>query len=91
MSQPQPIDPRYVSRPPQARPKKRRNWFLRTVGLIVLLFILMLVAVPGAGARHPTEWFTRRKVAPASFRRRKSGPKPNQTGGTRAAKPLLVR
>jgi anionic cell wall polymer biosynthesis LytR-Cps2A-Psr (LCP) family protein len=46
MSQPQPIDPRYVNRPPQARPKKRRNWFLRTVGLIVLLFILMLVAVP---------------------------------------------
>jgi LCP family protein required for cell wall assembly len=46
MSQPQPNDPRYVSRPPQARPKKRRNWFLRTVGLIVLLFILMLIAVP---------------------------------------------
>src|SRR3954454_13591132 len=46
MSQPQPSDPRYVSRPPQARPKKRRNWFLRTVGLIVLLFILMLIAVP---------------------------------------------
>ncbi|TCO43971.1 LytR family transcriptional attenuator [Kribbella antiqua] len=46
MSQPQPIDPRYVSRP-QAPPKrKRRNWFLRTVGLIVLLFILMLVCVP---------------------------------------------
>ncbi|TDD27168.1 LytR family transcriptional regulator [Kribbella turkmenica] len=45
MSQPQPIDPRYVNRPP-AKPKKRRNWFLRTVGLIVLLFVLMLVAVP---------------------------------------------
>jgi len=46
MSQPQPIDPRYASRAPQAPPKKRRNWFLRTVGLIVLLFLLMLVAVP---------------------------------------------
>ena len=46
MSQPQPIDPRYANRPPQARPRKRRNWFLRTVGLIVLLFILMLVVVP---------------------------------------------
>ncbi|MEU4603815.1 LCP family protein [Kribbella sp. NPDC023972] len=45
MSQPQPIDPRYVNRPP-APPKKKRHWFLRTVGLIVLLFVLMLVAVP---------------------------------------------
>ena len=45
MSQPQPIDPRYVNRPP-AKPKKKRNWFLRTVGLIVLLFVLMLIAVP---------------------------------------------
>jgi LCP family protein required for cell wall assembly len=46
MSQPQPIDPRYVSRPQAPPKKKRRNWFLRTVGLIVLLFILMLVCVP---------------------------------------------
>ena len=46
MSQAQPIDPRSASRRPQARPKKKRNWFLRTVGLIVLLFILMLVTVP---------------------------------------------
>ena len=44
MSETQPIDPRYAN--PSRRPKKRRNWFLRTVGLIVLLFILMLVAVP---------------------------------------------
>jgi LCP family protein required for cell wall assembly len=48
MSETQPIDPRYVSRSPKSarRPKKRRNWFLRTVGLIVLLFVLMLIAVP---------------------------------------------
>lgn len=46
MSQAQPIDPRTANRRPQARPKKRRNWFLRTVGLIVLLFILMLITVP---------------------------------------------
>jgi LCP family protein required for cell wall assembly len=45
MSQPQPIDPRSVNRRPVA-PTKRRHWFLRTVGLIVLLFVLMLVAVP---------------------------------------------
>jgi LCP family protein required for cell wall assembly len=45
MSQPQPIDPRYVSRTP-ARPKKRRNWFGRILGLVVLLFLLTLVAVP---------------------------------------------
>jgi LCP family protein required for cell wall assembly len=42
MSETQPIDPRPATR----RPKKRRNWFLRAVGLIVLLFILMLVVVP---------------------------------------------
>ena len=49
MSHTQPIDPRYENPapPPVARrPKKRRNWFLRTVGLIVLLFVLMLIAVP---------------------------------------------
>ena len=44
MSETQPIDPRYAN--PSRRPKKRRNWFLRTVGLIVLLFVLMLIAVP---------------------------------------------
>jgi LCP family protein required for cell wall assembly len=44
MSETQPIDPREVN--PARRPKKRRNWFLRTVGLIVLLFVLMLIAVP---------------------------------------------
>ncbi|GAA0596942.1 LCP family protein [Kribbella sandramycini] len=46
MSQPQPIDPRFVSRPQGRRPKKRKNWFLRTVGLLLLLFVLMLVTVP---------------------------------------------
>lgn len=45
MSQPQSIDPRYVSRPP-VRPKKRRNWFARIIGLIVLLFVLTLICVP---------------------------------------------
>ncbi|TWD81796.1 LytR family transcriptional attenuator [Kribbella amoyensis] len=45
MSQPQPIDPRYVSRS-SARPKKRRNWFGRIIGLVVLLFLLTLVCVP---------------------------------------------
>lgn len=44
MSETQPIDPRQAN--PPRRPKKRRNWFLRTVGLIVLLFVLMLIAVP---------------------------------------------
>ncbi|MGW6201564.1 LCP family protein [Kribbella sp. NPDC055110] len=44
MSETQPIDPRPAN--PARRPKKRRNWFLRTVGLIVLLFVLMLIAVP---------------------------------------------
>jgi LCP family protein required for cell wall assembly len=44
MSETQPIDPRYAN--PARRPKKRRNWFLRTVGLIVLLFVLMLIGVP---------------------------------------------
>ncbi|GAA1572266.1 LCP family protein [Kribbella hippodromi] len=49
MSETQPIDPRYADRSPRPsarKPKKRRNWFLRTVGLIVLLFVLMLIAVP---------------------------------------------
>ncbi|MEV5963191.1 LCP family protein [Kribbella sp. NPDC051952] len=47
MSEAQPIDPRAgTRRPPVRRPKKRRNWFLRIVGLIVLLFILMLIVVP---------------------------------------------
>jgi LCP family protein required for cell wall assembly len=45
MSQPQSIDPRLVSRPP-VRPKKRRNWFGRIIGLIVLLFVLTLICVP---------------------------------------------
>jgi LCP family protein required for cell wall assembly len=45
MSQPQSIDPRYVSRPP-VRPKKRRNWFGRIIGLIVLLFVLSLICIP---------------------------------------------
>jgi LCP family protein required for cell wall assembly len=35
------MDPRYAR-----RPKKRKNWFLRTLGLLILLFALMLVAVP---------------------------------------------
>jgi LCP family protein required for cell wall assembly len=46
MSQPQPIDPRYVNQPPPAKPKKRRNWFGRIIGLIVLLFVLTLICVP---------------------------------------------
>ncbi len=46
MSQTQRIDPPYVDRPPQAPPKKRRNWFGRIIGLIVLLFVLMLICVP---------------------------------------------
>ncbi|WP_134003722.1 MULTISPECIES: LCP family protein [Kribbella] len=44
MSETQPIDPRQAN--PARRPKKRRNWFLRTVGLIVLLIVAMLIAVP---------------------------------------------
>jgi LCP family protein required for cell wall assembly len=44
MSQPQPLDPRYVSRPPVR--KKRRNWFGRILGLVILLFVLMLICVP---------------------------------------------
>jgi LCP family protein required for cell wall assembly len=43
MSQPQPSDPRFASRP--VKPK-RRNWFGRIVGLVVLLFLLILVCVP---------------------------------------------
>jgi LCP family protein required for cell wall assembly len=45
MSHSQSIDPRYVSRPP-VRPKKRRNWFGRIIGLIVLLFVLSLICIP---------------------------------------------
>ncbi|GAA3125073.1 LCP family protein required for cell wall assembly [Kribbella aluminosa] len=45
MSETQRLDPR-TANPPPRRPKKRRNWLLRTVGLIVLLFVLMLIAVP---------------------------------------------
>jgi LCP family protein required for cell wall assembly len=45
MSQPQPIDRRLVGRPP-VRPKKRRNWFGRVIGLVVLLFLLTLICVP---------------------------------------------
>ncbi|MEV8374839.1 LCP family protein [Kribbella sp. NPDC056861] len=45
MSQPQSIDPRYVNRPP-VRPKKRRNWFARIIGLVVLLFVLSLICIP---------------------------------------------
>lgn len=45
MSQPQSIDPRYVSKPP-LRPKKRRNWIARIIGLIVLLFVLSLICIP---------------------------------------------
>jgi LCP family protein required for cell wall assembly len=44
MSHTQPIDPSYVSRPPVR--KKRRTWFVRIIGLIVLLFLLVLIAVP---------------------------------------------
>lgn len=43
MSQPQRIDPRFVSKPP---PRKRRNWFGRILGLVVLLFLLVLICVP---------------------------------------------
>lgn len=46
MSQPQTIDPRFVSRTPVRPPKKRRNWFGRIIGLIVLLFLLVLISVP---------------------------------------------
>jgi LCP family protein required for cell wall assembly len=46
MSQTQPIDPPIARRPPQAPPRKRRNWFGRIIGLIVLLFVLMLICVP---------------------------------------------
>ncbi|MDX6259334.1 MAG: hypothetical protein QOH84_1022 [Kribbellaceae bacterium] len=45
MSQSESIDPRYVRRPP-ARPKKRRNWIARIIGLIVLLFVLSLICIP---------------------------------------------
>ncbi|NEA31680.1 LCP family protein [Streptomyces sp. SID13031] len=45
MSQSQSIDPRYAGRPP-ARPKKRRNWFARIIGLVVLLFVLSLICIP---------------------------------------------
>jgi LCP family protein required for cell wall assembly len=43
MSQQQPIDQRYAGLPVR---KKRRNWFGRLIGLIVLLFVLMLICVP---------------------------------------------
>src|SRR5438132_610255 len=51
MSETQPIDPRYANPSPPRRPKlssrrSGRNWFLRTVGLIVALFVLTLIAVP---------------------------------------------
>ncbi|MFB6726067.1 LCP family protein [Kribbella sp. NPDC056345] len=46
MSQPQPMDQRFASRPNGRRPKKRKNWFLRTIGLLILAFVLMLVTVP---------------------------------------------
>jgi LCP family protein required for cell wall assembly len=46
MSQPQPIDPRYANRPAAPPRKKRRNWFGRLIGLIVLLFVLTLISVP---------------------------------------------
>jgi LCP family protein required for cell wall assembly len=44
MSQSQPIDRGLASRPPVR--KKRRNWVGRVIGLIVLLFLLVLIAVP---------------------------------------------
>ncbi len=40
------MDPRFASRPNGRRPKKRKNWFLRTLGLLILAFVLMLVTVP---------------------------------------------
>ncbi|HET6297357.1 MAG TPA: LCP family protein [Kribbella sp.] len=45
MSQPQPIDPRFVGRTP-VRPQKKRHWVRRSIGLVVLLFLLMLICVP---------------------------------------------
>lgn len=35
------MDPRFAG-----RPKKRKNWFVRTIGLLILAFVLMLVTVP---------------------------------------------
>jgi LCP family protein required for cell wall assembly len=45
MSQPQPIDQRFVGRTP-VRPPKKRHWIRRAIGLVVLLFLLMLICVP---------------------------------------------
>jgi LCP family protein required for cell wall assembly len=45
MSEPRPIDSRFVSRPP-VRSRRRRSWIGRIIGLIVLLFLLMLICVP---------------------------------------------
>src|SRR3977135_2742515 len=46
MSEPQPIDPRFVSRPSVRTKRRRRNCFGRIIGLIVLLFLLVLICVP---------------------------------------------
>jgi LCP family protein required for cell wall assembly len=45
MSEPRPIDSRFVSRPP-VRARRRRSWIGRIIGLIVLLFLLVLICVP---------------------------------------------
>jgi LCP family protein required for cell wall assembly len=46
MSEPQAIDPRFVSRPPTRTRRRRRSWVGRIIGLIVLLFLLMVICVP---------------------------------------------
>jgi LCP family protein required for cell wall assembly len=46
MSEPQPIDRRFVSRSPLRTKRRRRSWIGRIIGLIVLLFLLVLVCVP---------------------------------------------
>ncbi|MDX6237972.1 MAG: hypothetical protein QOG10_2787 [Kribbellaceae bacterium] len=46
MSEPQPIDRRFVSRSPLRTKRRRRSWIGRIIGLIVLLFLLVLICVP---------------------------------------------
>jgi LCP family protein required for cell wall assembly len=46
MSEPQPTDRRVVSRSPLRTKRRRRSWFGRIIGLIVLLFLLVLICVP---------------------------------------------
>lgn len=70
MSQPQSIDPRYAGRRP-APPRRRRNWFGRILGLVVLLFLLTLVCVP----LYAWGRITKVDAAPA-------GERPAETPGT---------